>query len=116
MRFWKPPSRIITTMQTMILSLIGKKMMALPRPEDVDVAEVNSEVAKEVVTAEDIEEMVASVEDIVEATMVVTVEGSEVAIVEGSEVATAVASEALEVATEVESVVCSCIYLIVTCN
>ena len=104
-------------------------MTALPRPEDVDVAEVHTEVATVVtvvfiimgnvevieeatkaVTVEVIEE--ATVEVIEEATMedteVATVEDS----VEATAVATAVASEASEVANEVESVVWICPYLI----
>ena len=88
-------------MQTMIfiLPLNGKKMTALPRQEDVAVAEADTEVATVVtvdtiimgnvedieegvsmaVTVEDIEEvtMVVTVEDIEEATMAVTVEDIE---------------------------------------
>ena len=78
-------------------------MMALPRPGDVDVAEFHSEVAS-----------VVAIVDI-EGTMVVTVEDSEVVIVVDSEEAN-VASEATEVANEAESVVCICLYLIVTHN
>jgi len=90
-------------LQTMIfiLPLSGKKMTALPRQEDVDVAEAHTEVATVVTVAsiimgnvEDIEEatMAVIVEDIEEATMVVIVEDIEeatmVVIVEDIEEAT----------------------------
>ena len=92
MKFQKPPLRPLTAMQMMAqtLSLNGKKMTASPRPEDVDVAEVHSEVANVVVIVEDIEEAtrvvnvedseevpMVNVEDIEGATRVVTVEDSE---------------------------------------
>ena len=106
-------------MQTMIfiLPLSGKRMTALPRPEDVDVAEAHTEVATVVTVASitmgnvgDIEEatMAVTVEDTEEATMAVIVEDTEEApmvIVEDSVEATEVDSEASEVANEVESVV-----------
>ena len=89
-----------------ILPLNGKRMTALPKPEDVDVAvaEVHTEVATVVTVASII---MGNVEDIEEATMV-TVEDTEEApmvIMEDSVEATEVASEASEVGNEVESVV-----------
>jgi hypothetical protein len=85
MRFW---NRLLMAIQTMIL-LSGKKMTGLPKPEDVDVAEAHSEVVHVVSivreTVEDIEAPTVIVEDSVEA-------------IEA-------ASEATEVANEVESVV-----------
>lgn len=93
-------------MQTMIfiLPLSGKKMMALPRQEDVDVAEAHTEVATVVTVATII---MGNVEDIEEAT--VTVEDTEEAIVEDTVEVTAEAieatSEASEVVNEEESVV-----------
>jgi len=103
MRFRKPPS-LLMVMQTMIFILppSRKKMTALSRPEDVDVAEAHTEVAT-VVTVASI--TMGNVEVIEEATMAVTVEDSEEVIVEDSVEATAEASEASEVANEVESVV-----------
>jgi len=103
-------------MMIFILPLSGKKMTALPRQEDVDVAEAHTEVATVVTVAsiimgnvEDIEAtMAVTVEDIV-ATMAVTVEDTEEVIVEdtveATVEATVVASEASEVVNEVESVV-----------
>src|ERR1700678_359723 len=44
LRSWTLLSPLLMAMQTMILSLRRKEMMALPRPEDVDVAEVPTEV------------------------------------------------------------------------
>ena len=121
-------------MQTMIfiLPLNGKKMTALPRQEDVAVAEADTEVATVVtvdtiimgnvedieeatmvVTVEDIEEatMAVTVEDIEEgATMAVTVEVTEEAIVEVTEeviveVIVEPTVEAIEVASEASEVV-----------
>jgi len=80
-------------LQTMIfiLPLSGKKMTALPRQEDVDVAEAHTEVATVVTVASII---MGNVEDIEEATMAVIVEGIEEAtmavIVEDIEEATMV--------------------------
>ena len=89
-------------------------MMALPRPEDVDVAEAHTEVATVVTVASII--TMGNVEDI-EATMAVTVADIEEVIVEDSVEVTAeaneVASEVSEVANEVENVVWICFYLIV---
>jgi hypothetical protein len=100
-------------MMIFILQPSGTKMTALPRPEDVDVAEAHTEVATVVTVASII---MGNVEVIEEATMAVTVEDTEVVIVEVSVEATAeateVASEASEVANEVESVVWICPYLI----
>jgi hypothetical protein len=98
-------------MQTMmfILPLSGKKMTALPKQEDVDVAEAHTEVATVVTVASII---MGNVEDI-EAT--VTVEDTEEAIVEDTVVtveAIEAISEASEVANE-EIVVWICPYLIV---
>ena len=131
MKFQKPPS-LLMVMQTMIFILLlnGKKMTALPRQEDVAVAEADTEVATVVTVdtiimgnVEDIEEatMVVTVEDIEEATMAVTVEDIEGAsmaateedteevIVEDTVEVTAEAieatSEASEVVNEEESVV-----------
>ena len=149
MRFRKTSPLMEMQMMIFILQPSGTKMTALPRPEDVDVAEAHTEVATVVtvvsiimgnvevieeatkavtvevieeatmaVTVEVIEEatMAVTVEVIEEATMVVTVEDTEVATVEDSveaiAEATAVASEASEVANEVESVVWICPYLI----
>ena len=101
-------------MQTMIfiLPLSGKKMMALPRQEDVDVAEAHTEVATVVTVATII---MGNVEDIEEAT--VTVEDTEEAIVEDTVEVTAEAieatSEASEVVNEEESVVWICPYLVI---
>jgi len=89
---------------TLILPLSGKKMTALPRQEDVDVAEAATEAATVVTVATII---TGNVEDIEEAT--VTVEDTEEAIVEDTVEVTAEAneatSEASEVANEEESVV-----------
>jgi len=107
MRSQKPPS-LLMVLQTMIfiLPLSGKKMTALLRPEDVDVAEAHTEVATVVTVVSII--IMGNVEDIEEATMAVTVEDTEEVIVEDSVEATVeateVASEASEVANEVESV------------
>jgi hypothetical protein len=125
MRFRKP-LYLLMVLQTMffILSLSGTKMMALPRQEDADVAEAHTEVAT-VVTVASI--TMENVEDIEEATMLVTVEDTEEvkvedtveAIVEDTVEATAeateVTSEAPEVANEVENVVLIFLYLIVIC-
>jgi len=83
-------------MQTMIFipPLSGKKMTALPRQEDVDVAEADTEVAT-VVTVDSI--IMGNVEDIEEATMAVTVEDIE-------EVTMAVTVEDTEGATMVVTV------------
>ena len=84
-----------------ILPLSGRKMMALPRPEDVDVAGAHTEVAT-VVTVASL--TMGNVEDIEEATMAdteVIVEDS----VEVNEVVNEVATEASEVVNEEESVV-----------
>jgi len=91
-------------MQTMmfILPLSGKKMTALPKQEDVDVAEAHTEVATVVTVASII---MGNVEDI-EAT--VTVEDTAEAIVEDTVVtveAIEAISEASEVANEEEIVV-----------
>ena len=113
-----------------ILALSGKKMTALPRQEDVDVAEAHTEVATVVTVAiiitgnvEDIEEATVTVEDTEEGNVedieeaTVTVEDTEEAIVEDIVEMTAeaieVTSEASEVAIEEESVVWICLYLIV---
>jgi hypothetical protein len=119
MRFRKLFPSLIMVTQTMIfiLPLSKTKMTALPRPEDVDVAEAHE--AATVVTGasiimgnvEDIEEAtMGNVEDIEEATMV-TVDTEEAPMVivgdsvEATAEATEVVSEASEVANEVESVV-----------
>lgn len=109
MRFRKSPSRLLMAIQTTML-LSGKKMMALLRPEDVDVAaEAHPEVITVVsIVMEDIGEVTVKVivEDIEEAPMVV--------IVEDSVEVTEVDSEA-EV-NVVESVVWICYYLMIICN
>jgi hypothetical protein len=111
MRFRKPPFRLLMATQTMILIMLlsGKRMMALLRPEDVDVAaEAHPEVITVVsIVMEDIGEVTVkvTVEDIEEAPMAVIVEDS---------VATEVDSEA-EV-NVVESVVWISYYFMIICN
>lgn len=103
-------------METIIFILppSRKKMTALHKPEDVDVAEAHTEVATVVTVASII--IMGNVEDIEEATVAATVEDSEatMVILEDSVEATEVASEASEVANGVESVVWICLYLTVT--